>query len=204
MDPLCGWCYGFSKVMAQLEEKYKDAYNFKVIAGGMITGTRVAPVSEMASYILGAYKRVEDYAGVKFGEPYLELLRKGTEISNSEPPCRAIVTFREQHPEKALSFTHQLQQKIFAEGKSWNDEQTYKELAEEFGLPGEKFVSDMNTDERKYDTQQDFQWAQAAGISGFPCTVVERGGKYYMLAQGYQPLQALEEVLQNVNKSLKE
>lgn len=204
MDPLCGWCYGFSNVMQQLREKYKDTYDFQVIPGGMITGQRVAPVSEMADYILGAYKRVEDLAGVKFGEPYLDLLREGTEMNNSEPPCRAIHTFREMIPEKVLSFTHQLQLKMFLEGKSWNSDDTYRELATEFDIDPDEFITNMHSEESKYGTQQDFQWVQAAGISGFPCTVVQTGGKYYMLAQGYKPLEIVEEVLTNVNKSLKE
>lgn len=204
MDPLCGWCYGFSNVMQQLQEKYKGPYEFQVIPGGMITGPRVAPVSEMANYILGAYHRVEEYAGVKFGEPYLDVLREGTEISNSEPPCRAIHTFREIMPEKVLDFTHQLQHKMFFEGKSWNSDETYRELATEFGLDADEFITAMNTEENKYGTQQDFQWVQGAGINGFPCLVIQTGGKYYMLAQGYKPLEAVEEVLANVNNSLKD
>ena len=204
MDPLCGWCYGFSNVMQQFKEKYKDTYDFQVIPGGMITGARVAPVSEMANYILGAYKRVEEYSGVTFGEPYLDLLRAGTEISNSEPPCRAMHTFREMQPENILDFTHELQLKLFRDGKSWNDEATYKELATRFGIDPETFITATNTEESKYGTQQDFQWVQAAGISGFPCLVLQAAGKYYMLAQGYKPLEAIEEVLQNVNNSLKE
>ena len=202
MDPLCGWCYGFSGVMQELQAKYKETYNFRVITGGMITGARVEPVAAMANFILTAYRGVQNTAGVKFGEPYLDLLREGTEISNSEPPCRAIVTFREQNPEKAIDFAHELQLKMFVEGKSWNADATYRELATQFGLAADQFISDMNTDEIKYATQQDFQWSQAAGITGFPCTVLEKDGKYYMLAQGYSPLEAVEEVLEKINKSL--
>lgn len=190
--------------MQQLQEKYKDTYEFQIIPGGMITGDRVAPISQMAQYILGAYTRVEEYAGVKFGELYLNLLREGTEISNSEPPCRAIHVIREIHPEKALDFTHKLQLKIFLEGKSWNSDDTYRELATEFGINADEFITAFHTEESKYGTRQDFQWVQSAGITGFPCIVVQAGGKYYMLAQGYQPLNAVEEVLLNVNKSLKE
>ena len=202
MDPLCGWCYGFSGVMQELQGRYKSEYEFTVIPGGMITGARVAPVSEMADYILGAYKRVEDYAGVKFGEPYLDLLREGTEINNSEPPCRAIHLFKQKDLGRMLDYAHQLQLKIFRDGKSWNDEQTYRGLAEEFGMDGNEFVSEMNTDECKYGTQQEFQWVQAAGISGFPCAVVEREGKYYMLSQGYKPLAVLEEVLDKISATV--
>ena len=203
MDPLCGWCYGFSAVMQQLQEKYKDIYNFRVIPGGMITGSRVAPVSGMADYILQAYKNVEDYTGVKFGEPYLDLLREGSEINNSEPPCRAIHTFQEMQPDKGLDFAHQLQLKMFLDGKSWNSEAIYRELATEFGIDPDNFIKVMNTEENRYGTQQHFQWVQAAGISGFPCTIIEKAGKYYMLAKGHKPLTAVEEVLENINSSVK-
>jgi putative protein-disulfide isomerase len=154
MDPLCGWCYGFSGVMQELQGKYKDTLVFKVIPGGMITGERVAPVAAMANYILGAYKRVEEYTGALFGEPYLDMLRAGTEISNSEPPCRAIHTFSAQYPERALDFTHQLQLKIFRDGKSWNEESTYRELAVYFGIDADKFIQDMDTEENRYGTHK--------------------------------------------------
>jgi len=195
MDPLCGWCYGFSGVMQQVQEKYKESLNFRIIPGGMITGERVAPVSAMANYILGAYKRVEDYTGALFGEPYLDLLREGTEINNSEPPCRAIHTFSKQYPDQGLDFAHQLQLMMFRDGRSWNDEKTYRELAAYFNINPDQFILDMETEENRYGTQQDFQWVQAAGINGFPCTVLDKEGKFYLVAQGYQPLEAVEEIL---------
>lgn len=197
MDPLCGWCYGFSNVMQELEEKYADDFDFRVISGGMITGSRVGPVSNMAEYILSAYKRVEEYTGAIFGEPYLDHLRKGTDINNSEPPCRAIYTFAQIKPELALDFAHALQLKQFQEGKSFNDENTYRELATTFGIDADKFIASMNTEESKYGTQQEFQWVQAAGINGFPCTVLQKNDEqYYLLAQGYQPLATVESTLE--------
>ena len=35
-DAYCGWCYGFSKVMTQIAEEYKDRLFFDVLSGGMI------------------------------------------------------------------------------------------------------------------------------------------------------------------------
>lgn len=198
MDPLCGWCYGFSPVMQRLQANYKDRFDFRIIPGGMMIGDRVQPVSAMAGYILKAYKTVEEYTGVTFGEPYLDVLREGTEINNSEPPCRAIHTFQQLQPEHGLDFAHQLQLRSFVAGKSFNDETTYRELAAEFGVDSDEFITKMNSEESRYGTQQEFQWVQAAGITGFPCTVLETGGKYYMLAQGYKPYEAVDEVLQSV------
>ena len=67
-DALCGWCYGFSPVIKQVFEKYQAQFDFEVISGGMILGERQGPIGEVAAYIKGAYKTVEDTTGVKFGE----------------------------------------------------------------------------------------------------------------------------------------
>lgn len=202
MDPLCGWCFGFSPVMQKLQAQYKDQFHFRVIPGGMITGNRVQPVSVMAEYILGAYRRLEDHAGVKVGEPYLDMLRKGTEIQNSEPPCRAIHTFQQMQPERALDFAHELQLKQFVAGKSFNDEATYRELATEFGIDADTFINAMNSEESRYGTQQEFQWVQAAGITGFPCAVLEKDEKYYMVAKGFMPYEGVEATIKSVLKDV--
>lgn len=198
MDPLCGWCYGFSAVMQEFQKKYQSEFDFQVVVGGMMTGLRVEPVAAMASYILSAYKRVEEYTGVTFGEPYLELLSEGTDISNSEPPCRAIYTFGHMVPGRMLDFAHSLQQKHFVEGKSFNDENTYREMALEFDLNPEEFLAAMKTEDNRYGTQQEFQWAKSANITGFPSTVLQYDGKYYMLSQGFRPLEDIEKILQYV------
>lgn len=194
MDPMCGWCFGFSPVMKRFSEEHPQ-YQYRVIPGGMITGSRVAPISGMAGYILGAYKRVEEYSGVKFGEPYLDVLRQGTEISNSEPSCRAIQVFQKMHPERAIAFAHAVQDKIFKEGKSWNEETTFRELAIEFGIDAESFIRAWNSEEAKYETLQEFQWTQAAGITGFPCVVVQRGDNYFMAAQGFTSYEQLDSTI---------
>ena len=200
MDPLCGWCFGFSPVILKIRDVYKGILDVQVTPGGMVTGARVGPVSVMTDYVLNAYKRVEEYSGVKFGEPYLGMLRKGTEIQDSEPPCRAIYTFRQAHPEQALDFAHELQLKQFHEGKSFNDAGTYKELARQFSIEPEEFVEIMETEESKYGTLQDFQWVQAAGITGFPCLVLQKGEEYFLVSRGFQPYEGAQEVLERALK----
>lgn len=167
----------------------------------MVVGARVQPVSAMSAYVLQAYKRVEDYSGAKFGEPYLDMLREGSEISSSEPPCRAIVTFNTFNPGETLNFAHKLQLKQFVEGKSFNNANTYRELAIEFGIDPDLFMAAMESEEMRYATAQEFQWVQAAGINGFPCTVVQKGEQYFLAAQGFQPYEdinvTIEKILNN-------
>lgn len=201
MDPLCGWCYGFSPVMQALQERHSDRLDFRVVPGGMITGLRVEPVSAMAGYILQAYKRVEENTGVKFGGPYLERLREGTEISDSEPPCRALQVLRSFQPDRQVAHAHQLQRALYLDGYSWNDPETYTHLASLFDIDKQAFKARYDSEEARYDTQQDFQWVQSAGITGFPALVYQKGEQYFLIARGFQPLDAVEAVLQKVEEA---
>lgn len=198
MDPLCGWCYGFSPVMEALHARHADRLSFRVLPGGMITGARVEPVAAMAGYILQAYKRVEDLTGVTFGTPYLDRLRDGTETSDSESPCRALQALRELQPDRQVEHAHQLQRALFLDGYSWNDEETYTHLARLFNLDAAVFLERYRSEAVRYATIQDFQWVQAAGITGFPALVYQTGDQYYLIAKGFQPLDAVEAILQKV------
>ena len=70
-DAYCGWCYGFSKVITNLAEGYKDQFFFDVLSGGMIMPVEPAHFAPLAKYIQGAYKQVEEVTGAKFGEDFL-------------------------------------------------------------------------------------------------------------------------------------
>jgi putative protein-disulfide isomerase len=102
-DALCGWCYGFSPVMEKFSNKHKDEFKITVVSGGMVTGSRIGPLSEMADYISRAYKDVEKASGVKFGENYLKkTLKEGKVFLNSEPSAKALCVFQSFDPENAL------------------------------------------------------------------------------------------------------
>lgn len=204
-DPLCGWCYGFSATMVDLFNKRKDEFDFEVISGGMVTGSRIAPYSSMHGYISGAYKRVEDMTGAKFGEPYLnELLKSDDKLMNSEPPSRALVTFRSFKPDEVVPFAHALQKKQYVEGKDLNNTSVYEELASEFGVDVSEFMKRYESDEMKHQTVQDFQWSQSAGVKGFPTVVLKNEQGYYLVSNGYRPLDEVEKVIETIQGMAKE
>ncbi|MEQ8684470.1 MAG: DsbA family protein [Imperialibacter sp.] len=197
-DPLCGWCYGFSGTIVDLFNKRKDEFNFEVVAGGMITGTRIAPFSTMHGYISGAYKRVEEMTGAKFGVPYLnELLPSDTQM-NSEPPSRALVTFRSFLPDQVVPFAHALQKKQYLEGRDFADNTVYEELAVQFGVDPKAFIEKFESEEMKYRTTEDFQWSNSAGVKGFPTVVLKNDQGYYLISNGFRPLDEVEKVIETI------
>lgn len=193
-DPLCGWCFGFDPVLQQLADKHPQL-RIEVIGGGMMTGQRVGPISQMADYILGAYKQLEQTTGVKVGEPYLELLRDGTYISDSEPPCRALAAYKLLRPDDGLRFAIALQDAMFVHGKDLNAPETYANLAADFGLDAKAFLEHMDRAEAHTATRQGFAKSQALGVQGFPSVFYFDGQQYHPIAHGYTRLEQLERSL---------
>jgi len=194
-DPLCGWCFGFSPVIKQLEKEFQEQIAFEAISGGMVLGDRVKPLSEMKDYLKEAMPRLEEMTGVKFGEPYLELLDEGSLMLDSELPCIAMTVFKSMTSKSNIEFASALQSTLYEKGINLNEIDNYKSLAEDFDLPWEVFKEKIQAPEYKEKTYQEFQMGQQMGINGFPSVVLSIGNQGYLIARGYRPESEMKAVI---------
>lgn len=203
-DALCGWCYGFSPIFQAFYEKHQSDHHFEVVSGGMVTGERIGPIGEVASYIKWAYKDVERATGVKFGKDFLEgTLEKGEAVFTSIPAARAMAVFREKRPDAVVPFTGRLQKAIYYDGKVPLDWSHYGPLAADFGLDAEAFVQEIQTEDALAKAQQDFQRNAALGVSGFPTIFVETvEGERIVLCRGAVSAEQLEQRFSQIQKQL--
>ncbi|MBO9733210.1 MAG: DsbA family protein [Chitinophaga sp.] len=199
-DPLCGWCYGFTPVVQQLQERAGNNMTFDILSGGMITGANRHPWSSMANYIQQAHVNVENMTGVKFGANFLEKLLPSEEMMDSEKPSIALTVFKEYQPENAITFAHDMQVALNYDGLSLNNDSTYRELIKKFSLPEEEFIAKLGEEHYRYETNQEFQLIQNWGITGFPAAILDTGKQLYLCARGYTPLNKLEETIENILK----
>lgn len=202
-DALCGWCYGFSPVMSQFHEKYKDSLAFDVVSGGMITGNRIGPIGEVASYISWAYKDVEKACNVKFGHNFLnKTLKNGTAIFTSFPPAVALSVFKEIDEKHSILFASELQKAIYFEGIEPENYEAYGIIATKFGLDANAFVSKMK--ESKYISlaEADFKKSNGLNVAGFPTVFIEINGVYHKIGSGYMPFTQLENNFLKIKKKI--
>lgn len=197
-DPMCGWCFGFGKVMDEFQQLHKDSFDFDVISGGMVVGEREGPVGDFADYILGAYKRVEEYSGIKFGQPYLEQLKTKKLWSSSVKPAHAVEAFKEFNTKDIVQFSHAVQKAYFIEGKDLRDENVYKALIKPYNINEADFIQKLNSNEISARTTDWFKTASAWGITGYPAVIMVHNGKYYAIARGYTDLESLNKNVQSV------
>ena len=201
-DALCGWCYGASPVIGQLQDTYGDRLQFDVLSGIMVPPEVAQPVAAKAAYIAGAYKTVEEYTGVTFGAAYLEHIfhpESSPWVEESLTPATALCLLKAGDGRRTAAFASAIQHAHMVEGKDLSDPETYRPLAESIGLGWEDFRTKLASEEWRETAQYEAALVKQLGITGFPAVVVQVSeDKFYLIARGYTPYEDLSTRLENV------
>jgi putative protein-disulfide isomerase len=201
-DAYCGWCYGFSEVMKKIYSEYKGKLDFEVLSGGMILPEEPVPISASAKFIEGAYPRVEEITGVKFGEDYLWHIRHPEAsdwFPNSEKPAIALCVFKDYFPEQQVSFAADLQHALHFEGRDLTDDESYRLLLDKYNIPAEEFYEKLDNEEYKEQAYYEFALCKQLNVTGFPAAFIQLSDtKFYQVAQGYTDYESLKVRIENV------
>ena len=201
-DAYCGWCYGFSKVITRIEEEYRDTFDFEVLSGGMIFPETPQHFGPMAKYIQGAYKRVEEMTGIKFGEDFLWHVFHPDETDwypSSEMPAIALCIFKEYHPEKAVQMAADLQYALNFEGRDLTDKEAYRHLLPKYNIPEEEFYTKLKSEEYREKAYYEFALVKQLHVTGYPTILVQASNsKFYLMTQGYTDYETLKGRLENL------
>jgi putative protein-disulfide isomerase len=207
-DAYCGWCYGFSEVIKKIYSEYKTKLEFEVLSGGMILPEEPVSIGATAKYIEGAYKRVEEITGAKFGEDYLWHIKHPEQsdwFPNSEKPAIALCVFKEFLPEQQVSFAADMQYALHFEGRDLTDDESYRLLLEKYNIDPGDFYGMLTEEEYKEQAHYEFALCKQLNVVGFPAVFIQTGEtKFYHIAQGYTPFDSLNERIQNVLKEVQQ
>jgi len=199
-DPLCGWCYGMSPVINQIQQDFAGQIDVSVLCGGMVKGDDVEPISDTWEYLGQSLGEVEKVTGVQFGDAFKALGEAGEYRYDSEPPSRAIAAFRHltQDPARTVAFAHAVQTALFRDGQDLNNPVTYGALLAPFGVDEIAFQRRWSAPEAAQATQQEFAAVGRIGVEGFPTAVLRIGEQGYVLARGYQSYEQLRAGLEQL------
>ncbi len=196
-DAYCGWCYGFSRVMKQLAEAYKDNLAFEVISGGMISADMIQPIGKSADYIKAQYKRVEEISGAEFGWDYLWHINH-PDLSDwfpcSEKPAIALCVFKNYYPHRQVEFATDLQYALHYEGRDLTDDEAYRHLLEKYSINEEAFYGKLKSEEYKEMAQYEFALCKQLQVTSFPALLLQvNESKFHLIAKGYTDLNTVKE-----------
>jgi putative protein-disulfide isomerase len=198
-DAWCGWCYGFSPVMNRIAAEYSDTLQFEVLSGGMMLPKKPIHISAIAGYVASEYLNVEKLTGIRFGEDYLWHINnpdKSDWYVNSEKPAIALCILKDKFPEKMIRFASDLQYALHYEGRDLTDDEAYRHLLPEYGLPAGEFYADLRNDSYKTAAYNEFSLVKKLGVKGFPALLLQNEeGEFHWISSGYTSYETICEGL---------
>ena len=205
-DAWCGWCYGFSPVIKEIETYFKDQLHVEVLSGGMILPEAPNPIGTMAPYIQQAYKTVEEYTDIKFGEDFLWHIfnpERSDWFPNSEKAAIALSIIKEYNPEQAVSFASDIQYALNFEGRDLTDDEAYRHLLPKYGINAETFYSDLHSEKFKEKAYYDFALCKQLQSTSFPQLLLQASpSKFYLVAKGFTDFETVKERIENILKEV--
>jgi putative protein-disulfide isomerase len=206
-DAYCGWCYGFSSVIKKIIAEYADQFEIEVLSGGMMIGEGKMPIEKMGPYIQGAYHRVEELTGIRFGEDFLWHINnpdKSDWVMNSEKPAIALCILKELQPNKQVEFAADLQYALNYEGRDLDDDEAYRHLLKKYTIDPEDFYSKLKNKEYIESAHYEFALCKQLQVTGFPAVLLQLSdSKFHLLARGFTPYEEIKERIDNVLKEIK-
>ena len=201
-DAYCGWCYGFSPVIKQIEEAFKAQMHVEVLSGGMILPETPQPIGLTAPYIQEAYKTVEAYTGITFGEDYLWHIfnpDRSDWFPHSEKPAIALSIIKEYKPELVVAFASDIQYALHFEGRDLTDDEAYRHLLPQYGIDAETFYHDLHSEKFKEKAYYDFALVKQLQVSSFPQLLLQASpSKFYLVAKGFTDFDTVKERLDKI------
>ncbi|MBP6432112.1 MAG: DsbA family protein [Ferruginibacter sp.] len=201
-DAYCGWCYGFSPVIKKIAEEYKNQLDIEVLSGGMMIGEGKMPIEKIGPYIQSAYKRVEEYTGITFGEDFLWHTAnpdKSDWIMNSEKPAIALCILKDSFPEQQVSFASDLQYALNYEGRDLDDDEAYRHLLPKYNLADDDFYAKLKTEEYKERAYYEFALCKQLQVDSYPQVLLQLSeSKFYLVAKGYTAYEDVKSRIDNI------
>jgi putative protein-disulfide isomerase len=194
-DPLCGWCYGASRLARVLARRLSPEVPLRLWPGALFP--EPVPVEAgMRAHIVSADQRIAAMTGAQFGPAYLE------RIGDPARPVTlwsvpVIAALAGAPPDLQLGLLEALQHAHYVQGRDLADGVTLAAVARETGLGGAAFEARMQDPAHARAVSQWINEARAlmarTGTGGFPAFVAEKDGK--MLVVDHQAAYADPEPL---------
>ena len=194
-DPMCSWCWGFSPVIEEIEQRFGADLPIRLVLGGLRPGTEEALTDAGKAEIRTHWDHVHEASGQPFDHAFF--VREGF-VYDTEPSSRAVVVMRRQGMATALAGLRRIHAAFYANNRDVTDPDELTAIAAELGLSADAFSVELHSDTAKQETLQDFAISQRAGIRGFPTLIAGTGqnDQYDLVTNGFQRLELIMPALE--------
>lgn len=188
MDPMCSWCWAFSKTLDSWLDMHPDLDVLWVMGGLAPDSDEPMPLT-MRDAIASTWKRIESQTGTPFNHDFWT---QNTPKRSTYPSCRAVIAAGELHPEGRLMMSRAIQKAYYLDAKNPSDMSTLIECAETIGLDESQFSEQLRSDLIESKLNSELEFIRTLGVQGFPALLLVNGDAITPLALGYSTLDKIE------------
>lgn len=184
-DPLCGWCYGASPLLAAAREV--TGLDVRLHGGGMMTDANRQPVGAgLRHYVMPHDLRIAQLTGQPFGKDYFDgLLRDTSAVFDSAPPTAAVLA-AEALDGLGAAMLARIQRAHYVEGRRIAERPVLLELVPNWGLarasPRRSTPAPASRCAPHFADSR--RLMNRLGAAGFPTFALERDGRLQVLDTG--------------------
>lgn len=182
-DPMCSWCFGFSKTFKSLMDSLPTGVKVKRLLGGLATDSDEPMSAATRHMVRQNWQRIEQaIPGVLFNYDFWDNCapRRAT-----YPACRAVIAARQQGDIFDELMTHKIHQAYYQEARNPSDGSTLIELAVEMGLDQKIFSDDLATIQTQQTLLDEINLVRSLGVNGFPSLMMECNGRSELIHINY-------------------
>jgi putative protein-disulfide isomerase len=192
LDPMCSWCWGFEPVLQSLRDELSGEVEFSLIMGGLRNSGEQVWDDVFKAYLRSHWKSVEEKTNQAFN---LDLFEKKAFDYDTEPACRAVVTFRTLDKRKQFSFLTALQEAFYLKGKDITQTDVIADIARAEGVDRNEFIALFTSDEMKEKSKADVYKARSMGANVFPSVVLIDEEGHLCVIKGYKSYKEIRPLL---------
>ena len=165
-DPMCSWCYAFSRSWAALQAELPEHIAIIYLAGGLAPDTTEPMPLSMRNTIQQIWQRIEQTVpGVSFNYDFWS---RNTPIRSTYPACRAVLAARKQHAESEPEMVRAIQRAYYQNALNPSLPETLQGCAQEIGLDVAVFGRDLISPEIDDGLHQEIRQSQQLNAYSYP------------------------------------
>lgn len=181
IDPMCSWCWAFSKSVKQLPELFPDL-KIHYLMGGLAPDSDEPMPTEMQQGIQDIWHQIAEKTGTDFNFDFWTQCQPRRSTWRA---CRAVIATRHLAAEKENQMIQAIQEAYYLQSKNPSDRDTLINAAKDIGLDTEAFSSLIDSSEMKSALEKDMSLAAQLGARGFPAVRLIKNNKVYWVSDGY-------------------
>jgi len=182
-DPMCSWCWGFSKTWQQVIGALDGGVEIRYVLGGLAPDSHESMPAGMQEMLQNTWRNIQTHIpGTNFN---FDFWTKNQPRRSTYPACRAVLAAKAQKPDSERAMISAIQQAYYLNARNPSDDEVLIDLAGDLELDKDQFANALNSAETQSALLGEIQFGQQLGAHGFPSMVLKTNGTSALLRLDY-------------------